>query len=373
MMRPLIVLALTLPLTATAADYPPLAPLPPVAIPADNPQTPEKIELGRQLFWDFRLSGDSSMACATCHLPERGWGDGAAHSRGYPGTKHWRNSQTILNAAHYNKLFWDGSVTSLEAQAVSAAEGAIAGNGDSSVMEMRLRFVPEYVASFRRVFGTDWPRINDAWRAIAAYQRILVSDPRRVPFDRHANGDATALTPSQIAGMALYHGKAGCIRCHHGSLASDQQFHDTGVPRHRAVEDDPLLQITHRWQQYQRGVPEGRYRGTSDDLGLYYQTKNPRDAGKFRTPSLRELKYTAPYMHNGVFLTLAEVIDFYDRGGGAGPNKSPLLRPLNLTPREKADLLAFLDALSMTDPLLDVKPRLPGGYQPLPPPTGVVP
>ena len=104
----------------------------------------------------------------SCHLPQLGWGDSNAISRGYPGTKHWRNSQTILNSAHYNKLFWEGNQTSLESQANAAAGGAVAGNGDNSVMEMRLRFLPEYVAAFKQVFGADWPRINDAWRAIAA-------------------------------------------------------------------------------------------------------------------------------------------------------------------------------------------------------------
>ena len=363
-----IVAATTVPPALCAATYPALAPLPPVPVPRDNPQTPAKIELGRLLFWDYRLSGDSSMPCAVCHLPDRGWGDGAPLSRGYPGTKHWRNSQTVLNSAYYNKLFWDGSVTSLETQAPAAAEGSVAGNGDSSVMEMRLRFVPEYVEGFKAVFGTDWPRINDAWRAIAAYERTIVSDARKVPFDRHMNGEARALNAAQLAGMKLFYGKAGCIQCHNGPLASDQKYYDTGVPDHPGFQDDPLLQITHRWQHYQRGVPEAMYRGATRDYGLYYQTKNPKDIGKFRTPSLRELKYTAPYMHNGVFTTLQQVVDFYDAGGGKAFNGTALLKPLKLTADEKQQLVAFLEALSMTEPLVEEKPRLPGGYRPLPPP-----
>lgn len=350
---------------AAAQAVPPLATLPPPPIPKDNPNTPEKVELGKKLFWEARLSGNGSMPCVSCHLPNLGWGDGIAISRGYPGTKHWRNSQTVLNSAYYNKLFWEGSVTSLEAQAPAAAEGPVAGNGDGSVMEMRLRFVPEYVQAFRKVFGTEWPRINDAWRAVAAYQRTLVTDARQVPFDRWLAGDRKALSDAQQRGMALYNGKAGCIQCHNGALASDQKFHALGVPEPAEFKDDPLLQTTHRWQQYQKGLPEGQYRDATIDRGLYYVTKNPKDIGKFRTPSLRELKVTAPYMHNGVFASLAEVVDFYSAGGGTAVNKSPLLRPLNLSSAEKADLIAFLEALSMDKPLLHDEPRLPGDYQPL--------
>ena len=337
----------------------PLGPLPPVPVPADNPMSPEKVELGKMLFFDARLSGDGTTPCVICHLPQVGWGDGGALSRGYPGTKHWRNSQTILNSAYYNKLFWDGSVTSLEAQAPAAAEGAVAGNGDPALMEMRLRFIPEYVRRFKQVFGLEWPRITQAWQAVAAFQRTVVSDAKKVPFDRYASGDKGALPAAALRGHALFVGKAGCILCHNGPLASDQRFHALGVPENEAFQSDPLLQITHRWQQYQKGVPEGQYRGAATDLGLYYVTKNPKDIDKFRTPSLRELKYTAPYMHNGVFATLGEVVAFYNKGGGPGPNRSPLLRPLGLTEPEQKDLVAFLESLSMDPPLEMEAPALP--------------
>ncbi|BFN28234.1 cytochrome c551 peroxidase precursor [Pseudomonas sp. SCT] len=362
-------LAVAFTASATNADaHPPLAPLPPVPVPKDNPQSAEKIALGKQLFWDYRLSGDGSMPCVSCHLPALGWGDGGQISRGYPGTKHWRNSQTILNSAYYNKLFWEGSVNSLEEQAPSAAEGAVAGNGDPSVMEMRLRFVPEYVDAFKNVFGSQWPRMNDAYRAIASYQRTVVSDASKVPFDRYANGDKNALDTSQKRGMALFNGKAGCVQCHNGPLASDQKYYDLGLPDFAGFVDDPLYQVTHRWEHYQKGVSEPRYRAANMDYGLYYVTKNPKDVGKFRTPSLREAKYTAPYMHNGVFTSLQEVVDFYDRGGGSGTSKSELLKPLKLAAQEKQDLIAFIEALSMSEPLLHDDPTLPGEYQPLPAP-----
>lgn len=349
----------------SVSTMPPLATLPPVSAPKDNPQTAAKIDLGKKLFWDARLSGNSTMPCASCHLPNLGWGDGGAISRGYPGTKHWRNSQTILNSAYYNKLFWEGNQTSLESQAPAAAGGAVAGNGDNSVMEMRLRFLPEYVADFKKVFGAEWPRINDAWRAISAYERTIVSDAKQVPFDRWKAGDKAAMTDAQVRGIALFNGKAGCIQCHNGALASDQRFYRLGVPEYPGFKDDPLLQITHRWEQYQKGVSQATYLDAAMDMGLYYRTKNPKDIGKFRTPSLRELKYTAPYMHNGVFTTLAEVVDFYNAGGGNDPGKSSLMKPLGLTDTEKSELISFLQALSMDKPLLHDAPKLPGDYKPL--------
>ncbi|MDP2787749.1 MAG: cytochrome c peroxidase [Pseudomonadota bacterium] len=351
-------------IAGSKAAFPPLGPLPPPPIPKDNPMSAAKTELGKKLFWDSRLGGDASSPCVVCHEPSKGWGDAGEISRGYPGTTHWRNSQTVLNSAYYNKLFWEGSVTSLEGQAPSAAEGNVAGNGDPSLMEMRLRFIPEYVKDFKQVFGSDWPRMFNAYQAIAAFERTIVSDAKQVPFDRYMNGDKKALNASQLRGMSLYNGKAGCIQCHNGPLASDQKFYALGVPENEVFKSEPLYQITHRWEHYQKGVDEKSYRGADLDLGLYYITKNPKDVNKFRTPSLRELKYTAPFMHDGIFYTLDEVVDFYNKGGGAGPNKTALVKPLGLTDPEKKDLVAFLEALSMDKPLLMEAPKLPP-YEPM--------
>jgi cytochrome c peroxidase len=351
---------------ANKTVFPPLGPLPPVPVPTDNPMSAEKVELGKMLFWDSRLGGDASTPCVVCHVPGKGWGDGGEISRGYPGTQHWRNSQTVINSAYYNKIFWEGSVTSLETQAPSAAEGNVAGNGDPAMMEMRLRFIPEYVERFKKVFGTEWPRIFNAYQAIAAFERTIVSDAKQVPFDRYAMGDKNALNESQKRGMALFNGKAGCIQCHNGPLASDQKFYSLGVPENEVFKTEPLYQITQRWEHYQKGVTEKDYRSADKDLGLYYVTKNPKDVGKFRTPSLRELKYTAPYMHDGIFYTLDEVVDFYNKGGGDAnwPNKSALIKPLALSDQEKKDLVAFLEALSMDKPLLMDGPTLPP-YRPM--------
>lgn len=345
--------------TGQTQKFAALAPLPPVPVPRDNPMSEAKVELGKMLFFDPRLSGDASTSCASCHKPETGWGDGGDVSRGYPGTQHWRNSQTVLNAAFYAKLFWAGEVTSLESQADAAASGNVAGNGDGMMMEERLRQVPDYVRRFKAVFGTERPLIRDAWMAIAAFERTLVSKPENVPFDRFMKGDANALTEEAKRGLGLFQGKAGCVQCHSGPLLSDESYHNLGVPKNPVFEEDPLRQITLRYQHVIRGVPEKVYRTADRDLGLYYTTKREEDKGKFRTPSLRELKYTAPYLHNGVFFTLEEVIEFYDKAGGDEPNKSPLLKPLRLTAEEKKDLLAFLLALSSDKPLIVPQPALP--------------
>lgn len=205
-------------------------------VPADNPMTEAKVELGELLFWDPRLSGNASMSCASCHLPEAGWGTGGAISFGHPGTTHWRNSQTILNSAYCNKLFWAGASPSLEAQAPAAAHGAVAGNGDDSIMERRLAFIPDYVARFDAVFGTRHPVIGDAWKAIAAYQRTIVSDPAAVPFDRFAGDDEAALSDAARRGLDLFRGEVGCITCHGGPLAPNQQYYATGLPREITTE-----------------------------------------------------------------------------------------------------------------------------------------
>ena len=329
---------------AQEATYPrPLGPLPPVPIPLDNPMSPAKVELGKLLFFDTRLSGDGAVSCASCHDPKQGWGDGGDISRGYPGTQHWRNAQTILNAAYLQKLFWDGSVSSLERQAPAAATGNVAGNGDPMMMEERLRAIPEYVQRFRDVFGTP-PSINDAWKAIAAFERTLVS--RHVPFDRSMRGEQEALSEDARRGLELFQGKAQCLQCHHGPLFSDESFHNLGVPLNSVFQENPLYQITLRYEQKIKGVPEQVYRTADRDYGLYYITKREEDKGKFRTPTLREVTRTAPYMHNGVFFTLEEVINFYNEGGGDDPHKSPLLKPLGLADAEKKALLAFLESLS---------------------------
>ncbi|MFA0573255.1 cytochrome-c peroxidase [Vibrio splendidus] len=346
-----------------------LEPLGEVPVPADNKQTPEKIELGKILFYDGRLSGDTTSPCAGCHIQSQGWGFPDDLSMGYPGTVHWRNSQTIINAAYYDKFFWAGSAMSLEAQAKDAAKGAVAGNGEDDIMEARLALVPEYVERFKRVFGDDTPKIHNAWRAIAAFERTMVQ--RDTPIDNYLLGDKTALSESQLKGKALFEGKANCIACHNGALASDQKFYNIGVPPSPWWDDDGLAQITFRFELYSKGVTEEMYRTTKADPGAYFRAKRKEMLGKFRTPSLRYTKYTGPYMHNGTIPTLEAVIDFYDRGGvaddgrttGYPQTKSALIQPLGLTEQDKKNLLSFVEAFSGEQIFIE-EPTIPE-YQPL--------
>lgn len=334
-----------------------LAALGAVPVPPDNPVTPAKVELGRLLFFDNRFSGDTAVSCATCHQPTLGWGDARDISTGYPGTRHWRNSQTVVNSAYYRKLFWGGESLSLEAQANSAATGNLAGNGDPEMLEERLAQIPEYVALFKEAFGVDRPTFPHALKAIATFERAEVVSTDS-PFDRAMRGDRGALSEGARRGMLLFEGKAGCARCHNGALLSDESFHNLGVPNNPFFESNILGQVALRYQHYIRGVDEHLYRGADRDLGLYYTTKRADDKGKFRTPGLRYLAYTAPYMHNGVFATLEDVVEFYNRGGGDDPNRSPLIRPLGLSAQEKRDLVEFLGSLSGEEIIIE-PPQLP--------------
>ncbi|MBI4472864.1 MAG: cytochrome-c peroxidase [Acidobacteria bacterium] len=359
--------------TLDGVKFPAPGALGPPFIPLDNPQSVDengfprmedpKVQLGKLLFFDARLSGDNSVSCGTCHEPDQGWGLNSSISRGYPGTMHWRNSHTVINSAYQWKLFWEGSSLALEPQAKSANTG-LSGNGKTDMMEERLRQVPEYVERFKQVFGTEVPLLEDAWRAIAAFQRVLVQPD--TPFDNYVKGDKTALDEAQIRGLELFNGKAGCVQCHNGALFSDQKYYNLGVPQQEDFLQDPLLQITHRWQYYQKGSDEDVYRQGKMDLGLYFVTHRKEDMGKFRVQPLRYLTYTPPYMHNGVFDDLMEVVDFYNDGGGEDlvlkyfgiPTKSKLLKKLNLTEEEKEDLVAFLDSLSGEEIKMDI-PKIP--------------
>lgn len=342
-----------------------LAALGPPPIPADNPMSPAKIALGEKLYFDPILSGNYAMPCSSCHLPDAGWAVQDKISFGYPGTTHWRNSQTIINAAYYGKLFWAGSSGSLEHQARAAARGGVAGNGEDDMMEARLAFVPEYRAAFREVFGDDWPSVRHAYMAIAAYERTLVQTD--TPFDTYMRGEDDALDAAQKRGLDLFAGKAGCITCHNGPLLSDEKYYNLGVPAYDGWQDDPMAQITFRFELFAKGSTEDMYRSTKDDPGLYFRTKQKSDKGKFRTPSLRYTKYTYPYMHNGMLETLRDVVEFYNAGGGTNAfadNKTGLLQPLSLTDPEIDDLVAFLESLSGAEILVD-EPDLPE-MQPLP-------
>ena len=358
-------------------DFDPcLAPLPAhPGIPTDNPSGtnvwPSKMgpkqELGYLVLFDPKLAGDPSLSCADCHDPKQGWSFADTMSKGYPGSVHFRGSQTLVNTGYHDKFFWQGGSPSLEKQAPSAAGGAQSGNGSRDVMETRLRFSPEYVKRFKEVFGTEWPLIRDAWRAMAAFERWL-SQPN-TPFDRFLKGEKDAISAKAKKGLDLFVGKAGCIECHNGPTFNDGKFYKLGLPQPAEYLESGLHQTGLKFRTMNKGEKETLWRVAKDDLLYYFNTKRPQDMGKSRTGPLRYIEFTAPYMHNGLFFTLEEVVDFYNEGGGENqwtkPNqfnpcgaKTKALKPLNLTDDEKEALVEFLLTLDDEEALLPV-PEVP--------------
>ena len=337
-------------LSAGAAAGQALAPLPPL-----EPPKKEQVELGKSLFFDPRLSGDGGVSCDSCHDPATGWGDGKALSTGYPGSEYFRNAQTLLNAAYYKRNYWDGRMAGpdLPTTVRDHLTEAHFMQVDGRLFVERLRQVPEYEEMFQKAFNGE-PTFGRTLNAVAAFLKTIVS--RNAPIDRYLKGDSAALAAAAREGLTLFQGKAGCIQCHNGALLSDQKFHALGVPGNADVFANPLRHITFRRFFRTLGAPNTEnYRG---DPGLYGVTKDRADWGKFRTPSLREVSRTAPYMHNGSLATLEDVAAFYDRGGGQRGNKSALLRPLGLTDAEKRALVEFMKSLS-GDPVVIERPDLP--------------
>jgi cytochrome c peroxidase len=309
------------------------------ALPESKPGNAAMIDLGRHFFFDNRLSGDWGVSCASCHDPQKGWGDGKALSSGYPSMEYFRNAPTVLNAKHQKRFLWDGRLDGSDAGTLvrDMITETHTMNMDSRLMQERLKQVPEY-----RELWAKWRKddINGmrVYNVIGEFIRSL--ETTNAPFDRFKKGEEAALTAEQKQGYALFKGKAGCVACHNGPIGSDGNLHRTGVPEHPDVLKNPLRTITLLRHYSTLGMPN--YMNARSDVGYYAISKDKRDLGKFRTAQLRDLKYTAPYMHNGVFATLDEVIDFYDRGGGAGS----VLKPLGLSAAEKQALREFLLALS---------------------------
>ena len=298
-----------------------------IPAPKDNPTTPEKVVLGKQLFFDPRLSGDNTMSCATCHLPEKAFGDGVALGKGEKGTTLERNTQSCLNVGFYTTFFWDGRANTLEEQSLGPIQSAVEMNQDLKELEQELNAIPGYVRQFQAIFGTA-PNRDGIAKALAAYQRTLVTGPSS--FDRFLMGDKNALSEEAKRGLELFQGEAGCIECHRGPLLSDNKFYRLGV----AYRDEGRAKVTKR--------KEDRYR--------------------FRTPSLRNIAETGPYMHNGAFKTLDDVVIFYYRGipssgpDGLAPDTAALS---DRSFSEVGFLVAFLKSLSSEPPEF-VPPLLPG-------------
>jgi cytochrome c peroxidase len=294
--------------------------------PKDNPITPEKVALGRMLFFDPRLSGSGAISCATCHDPGLAWGDGLSKGIGHMGTLLGRHTPTLLDVAYGEPYFWDGRAATLEDQ----AKGPMASGKEMAMSVPKtlalLRSLPEYVDAFASAYHGQAISMDTIAAAIATYERTLNSG--QSPFDHWVNGDDSSMSPAAVRGFTLFNGKANCAACHVGWRMSDDGFHDIGLhdtDMGRAAVMPGIIQLEHA----------------------------------FKTPTLRNITRRAPYMHDGSVPTLNAVIDHYDNGFAPRPSLDPAIHPLALTSGEKADLLAFLGELTSVDApvTLPVLPR----------------
>jgi cytochrome c peroxidase len=324
-----------------------------IAQPSDNPTTPEKVELGKLLFFDPILSDDNTLSCAHCHHPHLGFSDGLPRSRGRGGKgagrertggiELTRGAPSLWNTVYSHRQFWDGRAAHLEEQARMVITTPEEVNADPAELVRELKAIPEYRALFDKAFGgTDGESITfkNVTHAIAAFQRTLVSFNSR--FDRYAAGDGSALSPQEKRGLKLFLSpKTRCNECHGIPVFADRNFKVIGVPD---PKDGPADVAKPEAERGRGGGPNGA----------------------FKIPTLRNIALTAPYMHNGVFETLEEVLDFYSGGGGRGlgldvPLQDDKIRKFSLTPQEKADLIAFLLALTDESALPEIPKRVPSG------------
>jgi cytochrome c peroxidase len=308
---------------------PEIGPLPTsVPQPPGNVNYKQKIELGKQLYFDGRLSKNGQVSCAFCHNPFSGFADPRQTSIGVDGKIGGRQSPTVFNTVFNPVQFWDGRAGSLEEQAIGPIQNPVEMGETHENVVAKVGKIKGYQQQFRTVFGSG-VNLQDIANAIAAYERTVLST--NSAFDKYVTGNQQAMDASAVRGMALFKGKARCILCHNGPNFTDNQFHNLGVP-----QTGPL----------------------KEDLGRYNVTRQESDKAAFKTPTLRSIAETSPYMHDGAFKTLEEVVDFLDGGGGPNPQLSPLVKKLDLSQEEKADLVAFLKALSGEQEKF-VMPKLP--------------
>ncbi len=304
-------------ITLDGHRVPDIGPLPTIVpIPPTNLNYKTKITLGEQLYFDGRLSKNNAISCAFCHTPGLGFADPKQTSIGVGGKIGGRQSPTVYNTAFNPVQFWDGRASSLEEQAIGPIENPVEMAETHENVVKKLSQIKGYVEQFQTVFGTG-VSVQGIGEAIAAYERTIISTDSA--FDQFVLGDETAMTTEAQRGMATFKGKGRCILCHNDSNFTDNQFHNLGVPQVGPMKED---------------------------LGRFYVTQRDEDRAAFKTPTLRSIIETAPYMHDGAFNTLEEVIEFYNEGGGKNSHLSPLMKPLNLNEQEKTDLIAFLQALT---------------------------
>lgn len=310
----------------TVPDIGPLPTTPPS--PSTNLNYAAKIELGKQLYFDGRLSKNGAISCAFCHNPGTGFADPRQTSIGIDGGLGGRQAPTVYNTGFNRLQFWDGRAHSLEEQAIGPIHNPIEMGETHENVIKKLGKIKGYREQFRAVFGTE-VNLQDLSNAIAAYERTVVSTDSA--FDKYMAGDHKAMSEAAVRGMALFKGKARCILCHNGPNFTDNQFHNLGVPQVGPMKED---------------------------FGRFSVTKAVQDKGAFKTPTLRSITETAPYMHDGAFKTLEEVVEFLNRGGGPNENLSTMMKPLDLTADEQLDLIAFLKALT-GEPIPFKMPKLP--------------
>jgi cytochrome c peroxidase len=315
--------------TLDGVTVPDIGPMPAyVPIPATNLNYEQKVNLGKQLYFDGRLSKNGAISCAFCHNPGTGFADARQFSIGAFGTAGGRQAPTVYNTGFQPLQFWDGRAGSLEEQAIGPIHNPVEMAETHATVVPKISKIPGYQKQFQLIFGGG-ASLQHIAEAIAAFERTIVS--QNSSFDKYVMGKKDAMSESAVRGMALFKGKGRCILCHNGPNFTDNQFHNLGVPQEGLLKED---------------------------LGRFEVTRLERDKGAFKTPTLRSITETAPYMHDGVFKTLEEVIDFYDKGGGGNPHLSPRIRPLNLSGEEKKDLIEFLNALT-GEPIKVVMPKLP--------------
>jgi len=314
---------------ASFADDSVYEPIPAMEYPSDNKWSKEKEVLGKMLYFDPRLSGSNWISCATCHNPGLGWGDGLPRTIGDGQKELGRHAPTVINSGYFALQMWDGRKKTLEDQASGPIGAAGEMNQDYGELIRELQALPDYVNRFDKVFGKNALNIENISKAIATFERSVIS--KNAPYDKYWAGDKQAMSASAVRGMDLFFGKGKCGICHNGPVFTDSGFHNIGV---KAA--GPL----------------------KVDLGRYNETKDDFDKGGFKTPGLRDISRSAPYMHNGTESTLEEVISFYNRGGDVKDNISPFITPLELSKQEEKDLVAFLKALD-GEPILVTFPILP--------------
>jgi len=327
-------------------------------IPADNPMTVEKVELGRKLFFDARLSADGTVSCASCHDPKRAFTDGKPLAEGINARRGVRNSPTLLNAMFSTGQFWDGRAATLEEQAKMPLTNADEmGNRSIEEVVAKITAIPEYTKAFRQVFNGA-VNIDGFAKAVAAFERTLISGD--APIDRYLAGDINALSEPARSGLVLFRSKARCGVCHQFNanfsafstfpFFTDGNYRNTGV----AVNFTGFNALARRAMSAARdetgaATLELAKHERAGELGRFVVSGNTLDIGAFRTPSLRNVELTAPYFHDGSAATLQDVVRFYVKGGNENPNRDWQLEPVSLTDSEQRELVEFLKALTSDD------------------------